>query len=134
MTLDGHALLAGLADGSLPPAAFGHAAHVHAAWQCLRDAANPEQGEARFRSLLRTYVARVGAAAKYHETVTVALLRLIEARRRAMPHADWPAFAAAHAELFAHARAVLATHYSAARLDSTEARATFVAPDLAALP
>ncbi|WP_051362344.1 hypothetical protein [Solimonas soli] len=134
MPRDGASLLAGLADGSLPASAFGHAEHVRAAWQCLRDTADAGEGQTRFCTLLRAYVTHAGAEARYHETMTVALLRLIDLRRRALPQADWPAFAAAHPELFADARALLGAHYSPAQLDSGMARSRFVEPDRLPLP
>ncbi|MGH8444872.1 MAG: hypothetical protein ACREVL_06370 [Solimonas sp.] len=134
MSVAGAALLAGLADGSLPPAAFSHASHVLAAWQCLREAASAEEAERRFAGLLRGYVTGIGAETKYHHTLTVALLRLIEARRRAAPQADWADFAAAHPDLFGNARGLLARHYSAAQLGSDAARQDFVPPDLTPLP
>ncbi|WP_028008101.1 hypothetical protein [Solimonas flava] len=134
MSAGNRGLLDQLADGSLPPAAFGHARHVEAAWQCLQQAADRDAAERRFVALLRGYVAALGAEAKYHHTLTIALLRLIETRRRQMPQADWETFAAAHPELFGDARSLVARHYSAQRLDRADARQDFVEPDLAPLP
>ncbi|NGY05032.1 hypothetical protein [Solimonas terrae] len=132
--IDDRELLAGLADGSLPAARFDHENHVRVAWLCLRDADGRAAGEARFCNLLRTYVAGLGASDKYHHTLSVALLRLIDARRRVRPELDWPAFAALHRELFVDARGLLARHYSAARLNSAAARREFVDADGEPLP
>ncbi|WP_020650549.1 hypothetical protein [Solimonas variicoloris] len=134
MPADDRGLLEQLADGSLPPAAFDHVRHVEAAWQCLQQAPDRAAAEQRFVALLRGYVAALGAETKYHHTLTIALLRLIEARRRQMPQADWDTFAAAHPELFGEARSLVARHYSAQRLGSAAARQDFVEPDLAPLP
>ncbi|NKF22168.1 hypothetical protein [Solimonas marina] len=131
---DSAALLQTLADGSLPPARFTHAQHLKAGWACLRDAACAGDAETRFCTLLQTYVRHIGAQAKYHHTLSVALLRLIEARRRQMPAADWASFVAAFPELQRDALGLLHRHYSPARLDTADARAHFVAPDREALP
>jgi hypothetical protein len=129
--LNGEALLAGLADCTLPPASFGHRAHVCAAWHCLR--AQPfDAASICFVGLIKGYVGHLGAQEKFHHTLTLALLRLIHARMH--DGADWPAFAAANEDLFSNARALLARHYSDARLHSATARSSFVEPDLAALP
>ena len=55
---NGAALLAGLADGSLPPAEFNHRAHVQAAWLCLCAADDPALAAEHFTTLLRRYVAQ----------------------------------------------------------------------------
>ena len=131
---NGAALLAGLADGSLPPAEFNHRAHVQAAWLCLCAADDPALAAEHFTTLLRRYVAGLGVEARYHQTLTMALLRLIDARRRAHPHDDWPAFSARFPELFGDARALLARHYSPECLAADAARQQFVAPDREPLP
>lgn len=132
MSLDGRQLLAGLADGSLPPAAFNHRNHVHAAWQCLREQPLPAAAH-RFAGLLRGYVRQVGAENRFHFTLTLAFMHLIQEARRATPDVDWDVFAAAHPELFDQARHLIARHYSPERLCG-EARSEFVAPDRAELP
>jgi hypothetical protein len=109
--------LACLGDCSLPPSAFNHDGHLRLAAICLRrhglDAAI---AQACF--IIRRYAASLGAAEKFHWTVTEALMRLM--------HADGaPA---------GDARTLLARHYSASLLASAAARNGFVAPDLAPLP
>lgn len=121
-------LLAGLADGSLPPQAFSHRNHVRAAWQCLVDSG--DQAPDRFLGLLAAYTRSLGAEAKLHVTLTRALLRLIDARRR--EGEDWAAFAARNPALFDDARALLARHYSDEAL--AEGRSAYVAPDRLPLP
>ena len=130
--LDGRALLAGLADHSLPVEAFTHANHVHAAWQALREDPLPQAAH-RFASLLRGYVRQLGVEDKYHHTLTLALMHLIDARRRATP-GGWEDFARANTELFRNARKLVEQHYTPEVLDSAEARRTFVEPNRAPLP
>jgi hypothetical protein len=130
--LDGRALLAGLADGSLPAGAFSHRNHVRAAWQCLREDPLPQAAQ-RFTGLLRQFVGQIGAADKYHHTLTVAFMHLIDVRRRAAP-GDWDGFERAHPELFRDAQRLIEQHYSPALLKTPEAHSGFIEPDRAPLP
>jgi hypothetical protein len=132
MPMDGEQLLAGLADGSLPPREFCHRNHVRAAWTCLqrmplRVAAH------RFGELLQRYVTQVGAEDKFHLTLTFAFMHLIHERMKASP-ADWDGFVATNPDLFADAKSLVARFYSPGRLMTVEARRAFVEPDLAPLP
>jgi hypothetical protein len=124
-------VLSALADFSLPPERFGHRSHLLAAWQCLREAPLPQASQ-RFCGLLTAYVDHLGARDKYHHSLTVALLQLIAARMR--PGEEWATFAAANADLFDAAPALLARHYSPEVLHSAAARRDWVRPDREPLP
>jgi hypothetical protein len=124
--------LASLRDCSLPPAQFNHLGHLRLAWLQLRR--HPfEQAVENTCTLIRNYAAHLGAAGKFHWTVTEALLHLLRAAGAANAP-DWPAFVGANPQLATQARACLARHYSAHCLASDAARSGFVAPDLAPLP
>ncbi|HZX28884.1 MAG TPA: hypothetical protein VFF16_17555 [Telluria sp.] len=113
------AFLAGVEAGTLDPARFDHGAHVRLACLYL-ERWPPAEAAARCCATIARFAAGAGAPAKFHWTVTEALVHLLAAGRRAAVLAD--------------ARACLARHYSAAVLASPAARAGFVAPDLAPLP
>ena len=81
---------------------------------------------------IRGFAKDAGAAAKYHETLTVAWARIIAHLAQRSPAVPFPAFVDAHPEL--HDRELLLRHYSEPRLSSQEARARFIEPDLLALP
>jgi hypothetical protein len=69
----------------------------------------------------------------YHETLTVAWVRILDAVTRTHgPEADACAFLAKHAEL--RDKTLLRRHYSRGRLVTWEAKRRFVEPDLAPLP
>jgi hypothetical protein len=68
----------------------------------------------------------------YHETITVALTRIIAARVR--PGEEYAAFRERNPDLLDRALPVLSKHYSNAILWSPEARQVFAEPDLAELP
>jgi hypothetical protein len=129
--MDGADLLRRLADGSLPGAEFTHRNHVHAAWQCLCEGPSLAGAAHRFRDLLQNYVRAVGAADKFHLTLTLAFMHIVHARMG--PAAEgWPAFAARNPDLFDDARSLIARHYSAARMAA--GRVQFAEPDGAPLP
>jgi len=112
-------------DCSLAPAQFNHRGHVRLAWICLQRY-ELEAAVGAACTMLAAYAASLGAAGKFHRTMTEALMRLQWPRRRLA----WPAFAEAGAGLAAE----LARCYSGSLLASDAARARFVAPDLAPLP
>jgi hypothetical protein len=69
----------------------------------------------------------------YHDTVTVAWIRIIEATRRAYgPEADSEAFLDTHTQL--HSKVLLRLFYTRERIMSAEAKVGFIEPDLAPLP
>ena len=131
--LDDDALWTAFHDRSLPAAAWTHVAHVRIAWMHL---ARYELDEAHLR--MRVGIVRLNAAhglvetatRGYHETITRVWLILVADARQRDPSTDSRAFIATHAL----ARDTPLRFYSRERLFSVAARASFVAPDLAALP
>jgi hypothetical protein len=125
----------GLIDRTLPKAEWTHAAHFAAALWLLRD-----RGDAAFRDmpmLIRAYNESTGVAntdsSGYHETITLASLRLARAWLLERPG---KALHTSLAELLAsaHGRSDwLLAHWSQARLFSVAARRGWVDPDLRAL-
>jgi hypothetical protein len=110
---------------TLPPSRFHHRNHVRLAWLYLKEAPLLE-ALTRFRTSLQRYAASLGAAAKYHETITFAFLFLIHER---MQRADAPTFddfADANEDLF---DAILLRYYREETLGSELARRVFVWPD-----
>jgi hypothetical protein len=112
----------------LPAGQFTHAAHVRVGWWYLRQAPLPEALE-RFIAALRRYAASLGAADKYHETITVAYMLLIAERLDGAVGLSWPEFAERNADLLVRTPSVLATYYSEAVLSSERAKRSFVMPD-----
>ena len=114
--------------GAIDPARFDHAAHVHVAWCYLRRWRLPE-AIARLAAALEALTGRLGAQAKYHETVSWFFMIVIAERMAASESADWEAFRRANEDLFAGSRALLAGYYSDECLASARARRRFVLPD-----
>lgn len=107
----------------LAPERFGHREHVRAAFLYLE---RLPFGAAidRMRSALMRYTAFLGRADRYHETLTVAFMCLVNAHRQRGVYGDWPEFARLNPELFDSG--VLRHYYEPATLASPLARTTFV--------
>ena len=112
--------------------AFNHAEHLRLAWSYVRTC-RIEEAEARMRDGLMRLTEHVGVRGKYHETMTLAWLRLVAwAVAVSPPAATFEEFSRRHGWLFE--KDALLRFYSRERLMSDEARARWVEPDLVALP
>ena len=109
----------------LPSSHFHHRNHVRLAWLYLKEAPLLD-ALTRFRTSLQRYAASLGAAAKYHETITFAFLFLIHERMQRTDATTFDEFADANAELF---DAILLRYYREETLGSELARRVFVWPD-----
>jgi hypothetical protein len=121
MNLDDAQFLAAVADGSLPASDFGHRQHLRLGWLHLQTASLEVAIERTCADITR-FATHHGAHAKFHRTITEALLRLMAARG---PN---------DAALVDDARGLLARHYSPTLLATPEARLRFQPPDLMPLP
>jgi hypothetical protein len=119
-------LVAGFESATL--ASFGHADHVRLTLIYLNRVGR-DHTERKLFDGLRRFAAAKGAPQKFHVTMTVAWIELIEAARTQHPQLTEPdALLAACPELLN--RDALLRFYSPGRLDSDEARATWLTPDL----
>ncbi|MGK3960562.1 N-acetyltransferase family protein [Sorangium sp. So ce118] len=126
------ALAAAVEGAAFQQADFSHARHMLLALHYVR-AHGPEAALARMRSALQAFNARHPPRFGYHETITAAWLGLVA--RHAAEHAGAGVHEIADGLLRRYSSSqALHAHYSRARLLSDEARAAFVAPDLAPLP
>ena len=127
------AFLASFSACTLPPEQFGHAGHIRLAWINLQRLDFEPAVDATCRGI-RAYAAHLGAATKFHATITVALMHLLRAAGAGDRDISWYQFVSANQDLMHHARAVLGRHYSSQVLDSPASRVRFVPPDLQPLP
>lgn len=118
----------------LPREEWTHEAHVRMAYLYLRSTSTFEEAEGQVRSGIQAYNAAQGNHTGYHETITVAFLRLIAHRIAASSEdaATWATFSIAHRDLLA--RQILYFHYDKATLFSPRAREQFVPPNRSPLP
>jgi hypothetical protein len=111
---------------TLPADLFPHRAHVRLAFLYLREHGLLET-LSRYSDGIRRYATSLGAATKYHHTITWAYLFLIHERMQRAGHASFEEFAAANEDLFGP---ILDRYYSRETLASELARTTFVLPDV----
>jgi len=114
---------------SLPPEQFDHRGHLRLGWICL-ESYGLDEAIGRVCEGINAYATHLGAADKFHHTLTAALLRIMAQRMAAQPQTDWQDFVVANPDLLADALAVVHCHYSPERLQSDIARQRFVTPDL----
>jgi hypothetical protein len=115
--------------GEIRPEDFDHVAHLRVAWVYVCEAGSADAALPRIRAAIQGFAAAAGAAQKYHETITVVWMRLLE---NAGAHVAQPCELS---ELLRQ-RPELADknlplqQYSRARLFSDAARESYVPPDL----
>ncbi len=116
--------LAALEDTSLPDEAFRHRDHLRADYLYLRrDGFAGAVGS--MSAALRRFAASRGKAERYHETVTIAFLALINERLAASGEpGSFEAFLARHPEIAE--RGLLTRYYRPETLGSETARRSFV--------
>jgi hypothetical protein len=103
---------------------FHHRDHLRVTFLYLRRFGEQETQARLGPAILRYATARNGAE-KYHQTITIAWIRLVAAASAGAE--DFDAMLAAHPELLE--KTLLERYYSPAVLGSPEARATWVEPD-----
>jgi hypothetical protein len=124
--MDDAEFLAALESCSLRERDFGHAAHVRAAYLYSRSAEFAVTLE-KMRRAIRTYAASLGRPDRYHETITVAFLALIQQRLYEQGDCGgWEGFARANPDLLE--RDLLLRFYPQAQLESELARRVFLLP------
>jgi hypothetical protein len=114
---------------TLEPALFTHRRHLAFAWHYLQRHGFP-QGAARFVEVLKAYVEHVGAAGKYHETITWAYLVLLNEELVLRANRDEPfeSLVQRRPDLLDHRSGPLARIYSKEQLDQPDARRVFLLP------
>jgi hypothetical protein len=125
MMSDGEFLRA-LEECALPESEFGHSAHVRAAYLYLLS------GEfagalARMRCAIRNYARHLGKADRYHETITVAYIALIQQHiAERGDGGSWEEFKRQNSDLLNPG--LLLQYYPERQLNSELARHVFLLP------
>lgn len=105
---------------------FHHRDHIRLAWIYFHRY-GAKEAEVRIADAIRRFAAHVGKAEKYHQTMTVAWMRLVANAARASD-GDFEEFARRNPGLME--KSALGEFYSDAILQSETARGGFVEPDL----
>jgi hypothetical protein len=125
--------LAAFEDTTLPRHEWTHSAHLRMAFLLLTGEPDIEVTLPIIRRRIQAYNKAHGNPGGYHETVTVAFVRLVANAFRDLPAgAGFTEFCATQRDLFA--ADVLLNFYSREVLYSPKARAVFVEPDKSPLP
>ncbi|MDJ0842514.1 MAG: hypothetical protein QNK37_38805 [Acidobacteriota bacterium] len=124
--MHGSELLAAFENLTLEPALFNHEKHVETAWLYVAGRPLPE-AMAAYRDGLKRFSAHAGVPGKYHETITFALLMLVDQRYR--EGQDWDAFRRENLDLLTDWRTLLHRWYRPETLDSDLAGARYLLPD-----
>ena len=111
---------------AIAPDDFDHSAHCQVAWSYLHSYPLWE-AIARFDQAIRHYTEAVGAADKYHATITGAMMLLIAQRMDG--EESWVEFHAHHGELVADAKGLISRYYSPDLLTDSQAKQRFQLPD-----
>ena len=110
----------------LPESEFKHADHLRAAYLYLQEADFVRALE-RTRGAIRNYATHLGKPDRYHETITVAYVALIQQHIFERGNGgSWVAFARDNSELFQSG--LLRRYYPQAQLESDMARRVFLLP------
>lgn len=121
-----HEFLRALESCTLPENQFGHVAHVRAAYLYLRQVDFVGALD-RMRRAIRNYATHHGKPDRYHETITVAYVALIQQHIcERGPGDGWESFTRDNSELFDPN--LLSHFYSREQIDSAIARQIFLLP------
>lgn len=123
-----HPSLEDFEAGDIDPGRFDHEAHVYVAWRYLQRY-RPAEAIHRFTDALRRLTVRIGAEAKYHETVSWFFLLVTAERMAESGDGDWEEFRRRNPDLVCGGMMLVRDCYSRERLDSDEARRRFLLPD-----
>lgn len=116
-------------EGTFPPEAFTHQAHLRLAWLHLKRYGK-DRAVRQVCKQIRAFTIRNGAADKYHHTLTRAAVRLVWDCVQQSQAPDFKALLQAFPSLAGNFREMLLGHYSETRLFSDQARTEYLEPDL----
>ena len=127
------AFLAAFEDCTLPKYRWTHGAHLFTG-ACYVHAHGAARATDLMRERIRRYNVAVGGqntpTSGYHETITVAWIKLIDRLHRESAPITRADFAALAVKRFAHDRNIFHQYYDFDLVHSTEARARWVPPNL----
>jgi hypothetical protein len=117
--------------GGFPGNAFPHRAHLRMAWLYVKSL-GPEQAIPKAAAGIRNVAKHSGLPTLYHDTITRAWVYVVAAAIGYSSSRTFPEFIEEHPRLLD--KHLLLEHYTKDTLTSSEARASWVAPDLSPIP
>ena len=131
--LSDSALEAAFYDCTLPPALFDHEAHLRLAWIHIKRY-GLAQAILNLQIQIQRYATSLGAADKYHSTLTVAAIYTVDHFMQRCDAGTFAELLLAFPRLKTDFWGLITSHYSEARIQSAEAKKAWLAPDLLAYP
>lgn len=116
-------------DCTLPPEYFSHEAHLRLAWIHIRRY-GVEQAIANITTQIKAYATSLGAAQKYHHTVTVAAVKVVEHFMGRSDSDDFAALIVEFPRIKYQFKELLFSHYSVDIFALESARFQYLEPDL----
>ena len=117
------------ANGSLNPEIFNHEAHLRLAWLYI-EKFGLKQAEKDIQNQLQNFVEIVGAKDKYHKTLTIVAIRIVNHFMRKSKSYNFTNFINEFPQLKSEFKELVNTHYSFNIFSSDKARKEFLKPDL----
>ena len=114
--------------GEIANEGFHHASHLHVAWVYLAESSSVHQAADKMRNTLRRFAAALGKPQKYHETITLFWVHFLARAKTVSRGQRLEDVVYANPQLLE--KNFPLAYYSAERLFSNEARASWVEPDL----
>lgn len=122
-------LINGLIQGTLPPSAFDHEAHLRMAW-ILLERYDVSRAMEKASSIIKSYVTHVGATDKYNETLTQAAVRVVNHFKQKNTSPSFDAFVEEFPRLKFNFKELILQHYTSDVFTNPQARVEYQDPDL----
>ena len=117
------------ASGTLNPEIFNHEAHLRLAWLYINKL-GLKQAEQDVQSQLQNFVEIVGAKDKYHKTLTIVAIRIVNHFMQKSKSNNFVEFINEFPQLKSEFKVLVSTHYSFNIFTSEKARIEYLKPDL----
>jgi len=118
-----------LANCLLDPIIFNHETHLRLAWIHIKKC-GLEQAELNIHQQLQKFVEHLGATDKYHKTITIAAIRVVNHFMAKSKAFDFKTFIKEFPQLNTDFKSLIESHYSFDIFSSKQARLEFLEPDL----
>ena len=115
--------------GTLNPKVFNHEAHLRLAWLYI-DQSGIKQAEEDIQNQLQNFVEIVGAKDKYHKTLTIVAIRIVNHFMQKSKSNNFADFINEFPQLKFEFKELVNTHYSFNIFNSAKAKTEFLKPDL----
>jgi hypothetical protein len=113
----------------MDPVIFTHEAHLRLAWIHLRKY-GIKQATVNVATQLQHYVNALGASEKYHHTLTIAAVKMVDHFLRKSTSHTFAAFISEFRQLKTDFRALINQHYKTDIFSCDRARTQYLEPDL----